>query len=122
MWLIPSVVVACLCVAGQIAFSIATGDVVNAECRPAYDRSGHLYSAEPGTFRLTRTIQAFMTPFGIDGPFAATFSAGARCCSKAENWLHPYLTLYLKDDQLAWNLTNSVSLEHSSPSMGHGWD
>lgn len=44
----------------------------------AYDIHGMVEFAEPVPFRLTRNLQTFFTPFGVEGLFISSMCAAAQ--------------------------------------------
>lgn len=44
----------------------------------AYDMHGMVEFAEPVPFRLTRNLQTFFTPFGVEGLFISSMCAAAQ--------------------------------------------
>lgn len=47
-------------------------------CLAAYDMHGMVEFAEPVPFRLTRNLQTFFTPFGVEGLFVSSMCAAAQ--------------------------------------------
>lgn len=44
----------------------------------AYDMNGIVEFSEPVPFRLTRNLQTFFTPFGVEGFFVSSMCAAAQ--------------------------------------------
>ena len=59
---------------------------------------GKMESPTTVPFRLTPTLQHFLTPHGIYGPFAASLAATARCLSDSEQKLEHVLNLIFRDE------------------------
>lgn len=97
----------------RVLFSQKSGDLVNAEFRPSYSSVGLLVSPDAVPFRLSRNMQALLTPLGVRGPFAASMTELARCLAKREEWVQRYLTLLLRDDLLSWHSSRSPTRPES---------
>ena len=44
----------------------------------AYNANGEIQCNEAVPFRLTRNLECFLTPFGVDGPFVCAMCAAAQ--------------------------------------------
>ena len=64
----------------KVLFSRATGRAWQTDLFPVYDASGVLERNEPVPFRLTRNLQSFFTPFGVDGIFVTVMACAAQVC------------------------------------------
>jgi len=61
-------------------------------------QEGHLESAEPVPFRLTRNLQSFFTAYGIEGLFIASLGATAQALTAPHSPLEHHLTLFFRDE------------------------
>lgn len=61
-------------------------------------QEGHLESAEPVPFRLTRNLQSFFTAYGIEGLFVASLGATAQALMAPHSPLEHHLTLFFRDE------------------------
>jgi phosphatidylinositol kinase/protein kinase (PI-3 family) len=57
---------------------------------------------DPCPFRLTRNLTTLLTPFLIEGHFAAALYASTACFSFHQEMLKNYLCVFVRDDILAW--------------------
>lgn len=64
----------------KVLFSRATGRAWQTDLFPVYDSNGLLERNEPVPFRLTRNLQSFFTPFGVDGIFVTVMACAAQVC------------------------------------------
>ena len=64
----------------KILFSRANGRAWQTDLFPVYDQMGLLEKNEPVPFRLTRNLQSFFTPFGVDGVFVTVMACAAQVC------------------------------------------
>ena len=85
-------------------FSRSTGYIQQLEFFPQYDEAYHIDSNEPVPFRLTRNLQTFLTPFGVEGVYVAAFAsaAGALADGRQQQILQSQLLLYFHDEVLNW--------------------
>ena len=84
-------------------FSRSTGQIQQLEFFPQYDNAYTIDGNEPVPFRLTRNLQTFLTPFGVEGVFVSAFSTAARALLEKESILSSYLGLYFHDEILSWH-------------------
>ncbi|GJN85795.1 hypothetical protein PLIIFM63780_009369 [Purpureocillium lilacinum] len=61
---------------------------------------------EPVPFRLTPNLQVLMGPLAMEGIFACSLMAIARCLTQPEHELEHALTLFVRDEMIFW-LTSS---------------
>ena len=66
----------------KILFARDSGRVFQTDFHPQFDQSGMAESGEPVPFRLTRNLQTFFTPFGVEGVFVTSIAAAAQVRSK----------------------------------------
>jgi transformation/transcription domain-associated protein len=64
------------------------------------------HNPEPVPFRLTPNLQALMGPLAMEGIFACSVMAIARCLTEPEHELEHALTLFVRDEMMFW-LMNS---------------
>lgn len=86
----------------KIGFSRDTVNVVAYDLLPALNASGQLTLTEAVPFRLTPNLQHFLTEVGIEGPFASYLCALGQALSGKKQDLADYLSLYVRDELLAW--------------------
>ena len=66
------------------------------------EETGELVSSQPVPFRLTNSIQDFVTKFGIQGPMTATMIATASCLTHPNYKVRSILCAILRDEIIAW--------------------
>merc|ERR1719443_2438544 len=83
---------------------ISENIITQFEFFPQYDETYHIDSNEPVPFRLTRNLQTFLTPFGVEGVYVAAFAsaAGALAGGREKQVLQSQLLLYFHDEVLNW--------------------
>jgi transformation/transcription domain-associated protein len=86
----------------KIGFSRDAVDLIGYELLPALNASGQLTLTEAVPFRLTPNLQHFLTEVGIEGPFASYLMALGQALSGKKQDLADYLSLYVRDELLAW--------------------
>ncbi|KAK4082839.1 uncharacterized protein Triagg1_1729 [Trichoderma aggressivum f. europaeum] len=64
------------------------------------------HNPEPVPFRLTPNLQTLMGPLAMEGIFACSVMAIARCLTEPEHELEHALTLFVRDEMMFW-LMNS---------------
>ncbi|KAK9813189.1 hypothetical protein WJX72_010368 [[Myrmecia] bisecta] len=86
----------------KILFAKTSGRVFQADFHPVYDGRGLLERNEPVPFRLTRNLQVFFTPFGVEGVFVATMAVAAQAALAEHSNLDSVLGMFFRDDIMAW--------------------
>ena len=86
----------------KIGFAKDAVDLISYDLLPALNASGQLTLTEAVPFRLTPNLQHFMTEVGIEGPFASYLMALGQALSGKKQDLADYLSLYVRDELLAW--------------------
>lgn len=86
----------------KIGFTTDTVDLITYDLLPALNQSGQLTLTEAVPFRLTPNLQTFLTEVGIEGPFSAYLMALGQALSGKKQDLADYLSLYIRDELLAW--------------------
>ena len=86
----------------KILFSKSTGNITQIDFFPTFDPQGVIDCPEPVPFRLTRNLNTFLTPFGVEGMFVACMSAAARALVQPKTSLQYHLALYFRDELTAW--------------------
>ena len=99
-------------------FSRSTGYIQQLEFFPQYDETYHIDSNEPVPFRLTRNLQTFLTPFGVEGVYVAAFAsaAGALAGGREKQVLQSQLLLYFHDEVLNWGWRRALGDQVFQPS------
>eukprot|EP00963_Diacronema_lutheri_P006687 scaffold587_cov339-Pavlova_lutheri.AAC.11 len=86
----------------RIVFSKKTGRLFQVDFQISYDEQGLIPNDESVPFRLTRNLQTFFTPFGVEGTFLASFASAAEACQQAKDGFDSFLHLFLRDEIMAW--------------------
>lgn len=86
----------------RIVFSKKTGKLFQVDFQISYDEQGLIPNDESVPFRLTRNLQTFFTPFGVEGTFIAAFTSTAEACLQAKGGFDSFLHLFLRDEIMAW--------------------
>jgi transformation/transcription domain-associated protein len=88
----------------KLLFSRASGAVLQADFYPTFDSagSGLCQSGEPVPFRLTRNLQTFFTPFGVEGVFVTTLAAAAAAALAPGSAFDAHLHLFMRDQISLW--------------------
>ncbi len=98
----------------KIGFSRDAVDLISYDLLPALNASGQLTLTEAVPFRLTPNLQHFLTEVGIEGPFTSYLMALGQALSGKKQDLADYLSLYVRDELLAWLATPAGSVMASS--------
>lgn len=86
----------------KILFAKNSGKILQLDFHPMYDQSGNLEAAEYVPFRLTRNLQSFFTPYGIEGSFVTCLSSTALAFTAQHSPLEYHLTLFFRDELMTW--------------------
>ena len=86
----------------RLRVSLSSGDAQLLNTRPSFHANGSLHPCDAVQFRMTPSVQAFMTPFAIDGPFANAFIASAVALQDRVDWVQCHNMLYLRDELISW--------------------
>ncbi|KAG9303929.1 hypothetical protein G9A89_005839 [Geosiphon pyriformis] len=88
----------------KIIISKNTGNIWTTELLPTFSSNApFLFNAESVPFRLTRSIQHFMTPIGIEGLFTGSLVAIAQCLTEPEFDLEQHLSVFVRDELITWH-------------------
>lgn len=88
----------------KILFAKNTGKVFQNDFHPAYDIHGMVEFAEPVPFRLTRNLQTFFTPFGVEGLFISSMCAAAQAVVAPKNQhVKHQLAMFFRDELISWS-------------------
>ncbi|ORE10738.1 hypothetical protein BCV72DRAFT_199208 [Rhizopus microsporus var. microsporus] len=94
----------------KIMISRRTGNVWMTEFLPGWNTANPVFgNGEAIPFRFTPNIQDFITPIGIEGPFASCLMATARCLTEPDFQLDQYICLFVRDELATWHLANHRS-------------
>jgi transformation/transcription domain-associated protein len=91
----------------RIALFRQSGRIVNSEFYPTYNEAGIVESNEPVPFRLTRNLQAALSPTLLHGLFSATLMSANSCLLTHLEIVRNYMSLFLRDDLLSWTATKA---------------
>ncbi len=72
-----------------------------------YKDDGLIKFDEPVPFRLTRNLEVFLNSITQNGTFSAVMTATAMCLSHYKEQLKHHLSLFLRDDLIAWQSTDN---------------
>ena len=84
------------------------------ETLPMVTASGQLSLIEVVPFRLTPSLQAYITPVGIDGVLASALVFGARKLAKPQSDFMDFVTLFVRDELFIWYLNQQPQTSPSS--------
>ena len=89
----------------RMLFSRRGGSFMHADFRVELDRSCNLEQPEAVPFRLTRNLQSFATPFGVEGLLVASMAASAQAVlgDPRKSQLRDFLALYFRDEVVTWD-------------------
>lgn len=93
----------------KVGFSGDSVNVITYDLLPALNASGQLTLTEAVPFRLTPNLQHFLTDVGIEGPFTSYLMALGQALSGKKQDLADYLSLYVRDELLAWLASSAGS-------------
>jgi len=82
----------------KILFAKNSGLAFQMDLYPVYDNRGLLECNEPVRFRLTRNLQTFFTPFGVDGVFVGCMASASGAGMQPQNNLRHILSMFFRDD------------------------
>jgi transformation/transcription domain-associated protein len=87
----------------KISISRATGDIWGSELIPAINPAkAFFYNPEQVPFRLTPNIQTLMGPIAMEGVFACSLMAIARCLTEPRHELEQQLSIFVRDEMMFW--------------------
>jgi transformation/transcription domain-associated protein len=86
----------------KILFAKSSGKVLQLDFHPMYDAAGNLEAAEAVPFRLTRNLQSFFTPYGIEGSLVACMGATSQAFTATHSPLEHHLTMFFRDELMTW--------------------
>jgi transformation/transcription domain-associated protein len=103
----------------KILFAKNTGKVFQNDFHPAYDANGMIEFNEPVPFRLTRNLQTFFTPFGVEGLFVSAMCAAAQSivAPKSQHVQH-HLAMFFRDELLSWSWRRPPGMPSAPASAG----
>ncbi|KAJ7564762.1 hypothetical protein O6H91_02G032300 [Diphasiastrum complanatum] len=102
----------------KILFAKNTGKVFQNDFHPAYDMNGIVEFTEPVPFRLTRNLQTFFTPFGVEGLFVSSMCAAAQSIVAPKNQhLQYHLAMFFRDELISWSWRRAPGMPNA-PSVG----
>ena len=85
--------------AHRISFSLSSGSVSIIDFKPSFSWSSlSMKQMDAVPFRMTRNVEQFLTPFGVMGPFANSFTAAAGALHSQSEWMKCYMGLYFRDE------------------------
>ena len=87
----------------KLLFARDSGRVFQADFHPSFDATtGLCESGEPVPFRLTRNLQTFFTPFGVEGIFVMGLAAAAQALLVPRTCIDAQLALFFRDELTLW--------------------
>ena len=87
----------------KLLFARDSGRVFQADFHPSFDATtGLCESGEPVPFRLTRNLQTFFTPFGVEGTFVMGLAAAAQALLVPRTCIDAQLALFFRDELTLW--------------------
>eukprot|EP01114_Cavostelium_apophysatum_P014185 TRINITY_DN3613_c0_g1_i5.p1 TRINITY_DN3613_c0_g1~~TRINITY_DN3613_c0_g1_i5.p1 ORF type:complete len:3612 (+),score=1106.25 TRINITY_DN3613_c0_g1_i5:200-11035(+) len=88
-----------------LSISKSSGGLLQSKFYPVLDGEGRISTDDAVPFRLTRNFKEFFDPMYIDGMFLGTASGTAMCFAHYKDQLKHQLTLFLRDEIIAWQTT-----------------
>jgi transformation/transcription domain-associated protein len=79
-----------------------SGHVLFWELAFSMDGNGLLTLNDRLPFRLTSSLQHFITPVGLSGIFSGCFLAGAQALADPEQWLSDHAGIIVRDEMVSW--------------------
>ena len=108
----------------KLLFAKSTGQIIQSEFHPIFHpETGIIENQEPVPFRLTRNLNTFLTPFGVEGMFVASMAAASRALVQPKTCLDVHLALYFRDELAALQSRSrgsNGSQQQSSGTQGGG--
>jgi len=99
----------------KLGFSRKSAVAVQSEVLPTVTASGQLSLIEAVPFRYTPNLQNYVTPIGTEGPLSSSIVACARSLvSKCDSDLSEYLSIFIRDELLLWNLNYCAMQQQQS--------
>lgn len=86
----------------KILFARDSGKVFQTDFHPQFDQHGLAETGEPVPFRLTRNLQTFFTPFGVEGCFVTSIAATAQAVLQPGMCFEAQLALFFRDQLMLW--------------------
>lgn len=88
----------------NICIALNSGDMFQHDFRPVFHRNGSFArdSTRAMPMRLSRNLQSFFTPFGIEGTIANTITVAAHALAEQQEWFENVLKLFIRDELVAW--------------------
>ncbi|KAF7809661.1 transformation/transcription domain-associated protein-like [Senna tora] len=105
----------------KILFAKNTGKMFQTDFHPAYDANGLIEFNEPVPFRLTRSMQAFFSHFGVEGLIVSSMCAAAQAVvsPKQSQHLWHHLAMFFRDELLSWSWRRPLGMP-AIPMAGGG--
>lgn len=93
----------------KLSISRGSGDIWASELIPTLNSTKpFFYNPEQVHFRLTPNIQTLMGPLAMEGIFAASLMAIARCLTEpSEHELEQQLSIFVRDEMIHWAANNN---------------
>ncbi|KAL3681984.1 hypothetical protein R1sor_000006 [Riccia sorocarpa] len=101
----------------KILFARNTGKVFQNDFHPAYDMNGIVEFSEPVPFRLTRNLQTFFTPFGVEGFFVSSMCAAAQAVVASKH-MEPQLSMFFRDELISWSWRRPLGMPSAPGTPG----
>ncbi|KAJ3116271.1 hypothetical protein HDU96_010045 [Phlyctochytrium bullatum] len=93
--------------------SATTGNIWTSDLSPNLSNSTfHFATTESVPFRMTPNIQHFITPIGMEGAFSSNLMSIARSLVESESDLEDYLSIFVKDELIAFQNTGRKAALH----------
>jgi phosphatidylinositol kinase/protein kinase (PI-3 family) len=87
----------------KILLSQDTGDLFRMDLRAEFDAdTGRLRNDNKVPFRLSRNMEHFVSPFGMEGTLLNTMSVAAHALNKNRTHVRSLLQLFVRDELIAW--------------------
>merc|ERR1711968_321083 len=97
----------------KFVFATDTGNLLCLNFNPEYHRdTGRLLETDHVPFRMTPSIQHFMSPVGVLGAFTETMLCMADGLHERLDFIEDISTLFFSSDMLPWYATHAAELQN----------
>ncbi|PON42676.1 Phosphatidylinositol 3-kinase, Vps34 type [Parasponia andersonii] len=105
----------------KILFAKNTGKIYQTDFHPAYDANGMNEFNEPVPFRLTRNIQSFFSPLGVEGLIVPAMCAATQAVFSPKQSQHIWhqLAMFFRDELLSWSWKRPLGMPIAPPVGGN---
>jgi transformation/transcription domain-associated protein len=87
----------------KMLISREKGTLFATDLLPSLNHAGQFTLTEAVPFRLTPSIQNYMTPVGMEGIYTSGIMSIARCLIEPEFELEDFLSIFIRDELITWH-------------------